>query len=88
MGLDEELLGGLGEDACLEWMSAMIEDFSGSVELKRFEEFVLLLSWNILIVGFRFQWILGRGFDGLFWCRRKFRNSVLGIERRDLEKWG
>lgn len=68
MGLDEELLGGLGEDACLEWMSAMIEDFSGSVELKRFEEFVLLLSWNILIrdcwvsisvdIGERFRWII------------------------------
>lgn len=65
MGLDEELLARLGEDACpcLEWIR-LIEDFSGSVELKRFEEFMLLLSWNILIRDCWLSVSVGLGFDG------------------------
>lgn len=62
MGLDEELLARLGEDACLEWIR-LIEDFSGSVELKRFEEFMLLLSWNILIRDCWLSVSVGLGFD-------------------------
>lgn len=61
MGLDEELLGEDWEKTRV-WsgLSAMIEDFSASVELKRFQEFVL--SWNILIRDCRVSIGFGVGF--------------------------
>lgn len=63
MGLDEELLGEDWEKTRV-WsgLSAMIEDFSASVELKRFQEFVLSLSWNILIRDCRVSIGFGVGF--------------------------